>query len=609
MMHALIIGIEKYDQLDWDIEGPCANALAVAEWLISTRVVEGANVFLFLDAIADYDQRIRDLRAQGVDAIQTSATWTIIEDFCFKQLPAGRPADSRLFIYWSGHGYAENSTGQRYFICRDYTNTALHNRVFNASLFLRHLRSPEFQRFSETLLLADVCGAKQNVKLSNPRGGPENVDPRKQLAYFATPEGQWAHGEEGRGAFTDIVLVALKHAKPWPDLDNFRTMLDDELSKAGHAMFRVVCSDGTQDLADRIIGPVKRESVIDKLVELLRSKPVDTGRYQFHYARTVTNLGNPRLNEAQGLTGMLEHLAGLCDLHGLLEFLLRLAQEKELKHAIEDWLTANAAHQASDIATIRDEIDEENQAHILVLDLENSPDGDIAAFEPHLRTQNLEPLPDPRLARQNVKDWNDFEQGLRNLLKQLGPDSVSQIWFLANPPLFDRGFHLIPAPDDGSPLGDKFVVLIRHRERIRSAKRHIRDAWEQYAAALRASEPAKLPIIPLPSIGSQGLIGTHRGVCYFNILMPLARQGVPCSLNEKALMLKLLRLGVPYMCWVHLPAPVNWADLEAFLSKNCLSALHALDRFPDTFTQHRISSIPYAAQASLLWDDPLMNPF
>jgi hypothetical protein len=608
MMYALIVGIEKYDQLDWDTAGPCANALAVAERLVSGGVVEGANIFLFLDAIADYDQRIADLRAQGVVAIQTSATWTIIEDFCFKELPAGRPADSRLFIYWSGHGYAENSTGQRYFICRDYTNTAHHNRVFNASLFLRHLRSPEFQRFSETLLLADVCGAKQNVKLSNPRGGPENVDPRKQLAYFATPEGQWAHGEEGRGAFTDVVLAAFKRVTSWPDLDNFRTTLDVELSEAGHAMFRVVCSDGTQDLADRLIGPEKRESVMDELVELLRSKPVDIGRYQFHYTRTVTNLGNPRLNEAQGLTGMLEHLAALHDPHGLLEFLVRLTQEKELEQPIEDWLAANARHQRSDIATIRDEIDQENQAHILILDLENSPDGDIAGFEPHLRTQNLKPLPDPRLAPQNVKDWDDFEKRLLDLVSELGPDSVSEIWFLANPPLFDRAFHLIPAPD-GSPLGDKFVVFIRHRERIHSVKRHIREPWEQYAATLRASEPAKLPIIPLPGIGSQGLIGTHRGVCYFNMLIPLARQGAPCSLNEKALMLKLLRLGVPYMCWVHLPAPINWEALEAFLSKNCLSALHALDHFPDKFTQHRISSIPYAAQASLLWDDPQMNPF
>jgi hypothetical protein len=105
------------------------------------------------------------------------------------------------------------------------------------------------------------------------------------------------------------------------------------------------------------------------------------------------------------------------------------------------------------------------------------------------------------------------------------------------------------------------------------------------------------------------LIGTLRGVCYFNMLIPLACHGVPCSVNEKALMLKLLRLGIPYMCWVHLPAPVDWAELEAFLSKNCLSALHALDHFPDKFTQYRIGSIPYAAQATLLWDDPQMNPF
>jgi hypothetical protein len=243
MIFALVIGIEKYDQSDWDTIGPCANALAVAEWLIFAQIPP-ENMFVFLRPVADYDPRVKYLRNLGVD-ICTSATWSIIDSFCFEKLPASRPAGSHLFIYWSGHGFAENRTGQRYFICGDYTHSALHNRVFNASLFLRHLRSPEFQSFSETLLLADVCGARQNVKLNDPRGGPSDVGDRNQLAYFATPEGQWAHGEEGRGAFTDVVLVALKQAAPWPSLENFQFALDKELNKVGQAIFRVACFDGT----------------------------------------------------------------------------------------------------------------------------------------------------------------------------------------------------------------------------------------------------------------------------------------------------------------------------------------------------------------------------
>ena len=38
-------------QPDWDIAGPCANALAVAEWCLAAKVPP-LNIFLFLDPLA-----------------------------------------------------------------------------------------------------------------------------------------------------------------------------------------------------------------------------------------------------------------------------------------------------------------------------------------------------------------------------------------------------------------------------------------------------------------------------------------------------------------------------------------------------------------------------
>lgn len=46
-VYAFIVGIEKYKQPGWDVLGPCANALAIAEWCIASKVPPG-NIFLFL---------------------------------------------------------------------------------------------------------------------------------------------------------------------------------------------------------------------------------------------------------------------------------------------------------------------------------------------------------------------------------------------------------------------------------------------------------------------------------------------------------------------------------------------------------------------------------
>jgi hypothetical protein len=36
-IRALIVGIEQYDHAGWDVEGPCAGALAAARWLLGLK--------------------------------------------------------------------------------------------------------------------------------------------------------------------------------------------------------------------------------------------------------------------------------------------------------------------------------------------------------------------------------------------------------------------------------------------------------------------------------------------------------------------------------------------------------------------------------------------
>ena len=205
-----------------------------------------------------------------------------------------------------------------------------------------------------------------------------------------------------------------------------------------------------------------------------------------------------------------------------------------------------------------------------------------------------------------MESWDDFERKLRMLLTELGPKSISQIHFVADPLLFDRPFHEITAPS-GSPLGEEFVVLLRHRERLFSKKPHVRRPWIDYADALRPRAPKEIRVIPIES-SANCLAGLDRGMCYFTHLLSTPTRGAASNVNEKLELMRLLRLGVPYLCWLHGPDAVDWTAVGTFLS-GCMAKAETLDGFPDCFTQERIGGSALAAGAALLWDDPGQNPF
>lgn len=250
---AFIVGIEKYDQPRWDVVGPCASALAIAKWILSAGV-PAQNVFLFLELAQDLDELILQLKAKQVRI--RSAKLDDIDTFWRGQLSNERPANSRLFIYWSGHGFAEND-GSRIFICRDYTDAKLRNRVFNASNFLRYLRSDDFQCFSEQIFLADVCGIYSGLEFSADKNPPKKlVKTARQVAWFATPEGQYAKGGEGRGVFSDVVLNVLRQSKDWPKPDLFSKALREAFQNVGQTPFRVSGHDGEGEWQDHLVGSI-----------------------------------------------------------------------------------------------------------------------------------------------------------------------------------------------------------------------------------------------------------------------------------------------------------------------------------------------------------------
>src|SRR5262245_45613701 len=112
---ALVVGIETYARKGWEVPGPCCNALKFTKYLIR-KGVKPENIFLFTNEKVDegsqstIEPKLVALERGGVR--RRFPTQQEI-DTCFNQLARDsvnnkdRPKDSRLFCYWSGHGYTK----------------------------------------------------------------------------------------------------------------------------------------------------------------------------------------------------------------------------------------------------------------------------------------------------------------------------------------------------------------------------------------------------------------------------------------------------------------------------------------------------------------------
>ena len=253
---ALIVGIEKYNQKNWDVSGPRNNAIEIARFLVGIGV-HPANIFLFINekqidvSCKGDDSQSLELTALGV-TISPPTRETI--DTRFNTLARERTPLSRLFFYWSGHGYADYN-GDRLLICSDYTAEEFPNRIFNASNRLRRLRSANYRCFSEQVFLADVCAKNVALKFGTDEVPLTGIQSEvRQLAFFATQEGSYANGD-----FSAIALDVLKSLTEWPNPNLLYGRLLAALEAAEVEPFIVSAYCGQQQIESKRVGRVGRD--------------------------------------------------------------------------------------------------------------------------------------------------------------------------------------------------------------------------------------------------------------------------------------------------------------------------------------------------------------
>lgn len=614
---AVVVGIERYRVGgEWLVEGPCTNAIAVVRWLRSIEI-PGSHIRAFLDPLNPEakEAEIAALELDGVNVVRSSTTADIDEYFQV-ELPDSCPENSRLFVYWSGHGCTKKG-GDRIFFCGDYYGK-MPNRVFNGSTFLRTLRGEDHRRFVDQIILADVCGTYNATPVEDSREAPDNLRNVHQLVFFATPEDKYAQGQEGRGVFTDTSLAVLTKIGRWPDHARLVRDMEAAFEEIGETPFRIQSFADGHAYPERLIGKAAPgNKYFHSVLDLLSEADVVDRVYLPHYQRTAARNGILP-DGAEGIIGIVRGLSSIRDQeltkgvpYALLEFLLRLAREKDLAGLIGDWLERQATTQKNTVDELREVLAIEAQRKILVIKLKMDHEKrEIASLTAHLRTSDFVPVPDwPPVARM-VATWPTFVMEMQALLSEFVVEGRLQnleIHFVVDPLLFDRPFHTIPLTPNGRPIGQQAVVILRHRRRaLQSIDIQLLKLWNEYARDVRGKSPRKMKWLKINA--DCEALPDKKGPCFAGFVLPPAHGGAAC-LAEKDLLERLLDSGAAYLCMPHeLPADCDWAKVEQDLNQ-LLRKVTTIDEFPSKFSAERLRGNELATKASILWDDPLAKLF
>jgi hypothetical protein len=620
---ALIVGIETYARTGWQVPGPCRNAVQVAKYLVD-KGVKPERIFLFTNEYLEegrqsaIEPQLAELKRAGV---KPGVPIREEIDTCFKRLPLDtvnnreRPNGSRLFCYWSGHGYTKR--GDRVFLCADYTTAGFTDRVFDATNRLLRLRSERFRCFSQQIFIADVCGQYANVELGNDKQEAEGLDDSiRQEIFFATLEGGYS-----TGAFSTIALEVLKGLQLWPALTEFSARLWRALEAADLEPHLISSYGKGREIENKPVGRPRGEGLLHEVYALLSAIPEFAARARAHYDATADDLAPRETHDIVGLWQMILDLGERKDgapgrmSYGLLQFLVRISRDPAAGPVVAQWLGRNLQpDQQYDLSRVKEVLVAEQEKKVLVLELDHDAACEPNRFTWFVCSRSSSLTSSAQSMPQEVHNWKDLSDKIGPILDEMerGDESIAEVHFVVEPALFDRDFHRIPrdpTQPDGPCLGEQYVVLLRDSRRVYQKRGSLlRKSWEERAAALRGipAKDVKRIRIPPERTNLVRLFDAGEGLCYTGFVF-----GCPSDAlrKERQVMEMLARMGVPYLYWLQRGPPGDWAtELDSRL-KLWLDNCDHLTDFPERLQRNRAGGDELACYGALLWDDPRFLPF
>lgn len=616
VVRAMVVGIDHYDYPGWSLSGPVAAAMRVARWLLALPGV-ALELHLFLSKGSILENELAAALEAGRLVFHEDTTHATIDTFTRTVLPRDVKAGAHLFVFWSGHGGTSRSAKDRVFMCSDFQE-ALEHRVFNASNFLQLARTAPFSAFASELLLADACGTYESLKVFQKEEHHEGDTP--QLAYFASPEGGYANTEMAGGRFTDTALQVLGRAGAYPaDVEALAGQLKSAFAAFDGPAFRLVTVGGRENsecIVGRSVVHAPSLPYLEEAMQLFEELDIVDDDYRIHYERTAAAMGFPTVPVAAGAQEVLAHLCDLRDGNvgqmplGLMQFMLRLAQEKKFKAGIMGWFDRVAPGQRNSRAKVGKILHVERQRKVMLF-IVGECRGEIHSLEPYLCRIDGSPNPDHTFPNgmRECRGWEQLVLAVQEILTEFchnGRLPNLAVHFAVDTPLLDRPFHRIPLEPGGRPVSELAPVVLRHRSRILSHDSDWIENWTAYARMLRAKAPADLkwveigPVFPLPA---------DQGMCFTGFSLPHPGDTGKSNQEEKQVLDQLLNLGAPVLYVRHMAPHDERYDLVCSTLEMVTADLKNFDAFAKVFFQHRQRGEVVASNASLLWDDPDTNPF
>jgi len=243
-LFALIVGIEKYDLPNSNVSGPVDGALQMATWC-SRLGAPTKNICMFLSIdetdptrASQYKDKLSQFEDMGI-TINKDTSLSAIDTYWRNALPTRAIANSKLLVYWCGHGVTRGDR-DRVLLHTDYNPTNLPTRVTSLNNLAATLSTHAYGRFHEQLIVADVCGDFANYAIQPGVPQPTKpVDSIKQHCYFASLDGESAQIQNGIGQFTEATLDVLSQYQAWPDLDDLKTRMDSKFKDGTKRPFKI----------------------------------------------------------------------------------------------------------------------------------------------------------------------------------------------------------------------------------------------------------------------------------------------------------------------------------------------------------------------------------
>jgi hypothetical protein len=264
-LYALIVGIEKYHLPNWNRSGPVAGALQMASWCTSIGA-STKNIFMFLSVdetepsrVLQHTHSLSQFKQMGITVNQDTSL-NAIETFWRETLPKLPSGDSKLLVYWCGHGVTR-SDRDRILLHTDYRPDNLSSRVTSVNNLRATLSTQTYQKFKEQLIVADACGDFAGYATDPNVPQPKNpVASITQHCYLASVDGQNTLIENGIGQFTQSTLNVLNQYQEWPDLKAFYNRMDETFPDGGNRPFKIFIGTPEIERDDLKATPAEKSS-------------------------------------------------------------------------------------------------------------------------------------------------------------------------------------------------------------------------------------------------------------------------------------------------------------------------------------------------------------